>query len=336
MAVTAQKVFKDLESGSFRPLYLIAGAEPFQANEILSQFKRKFVKEETAQALNFEVWDGEGLNASELLNSLDMLPGLFAAEEEIRLIVCQRFDKVSAASLETLQNYFLSPSTSTVFLMFADKADKRKSWYKTVEDKGDIIEIREPYDREWPKWSGFFERKYGKRIEPSAWEMLVSASGRCLSLLATEIEKMAVYLNDKPLLQIEDVQAMGAYSAGEDVFSLVEDVAMKRKSAALRKYDVLMRNGESDIKLLSIIVRQFKMIEHAMRLAQKGVTDSKTVASQIGAHPFFVSKIFEQMKKHNAENLGQILDLLAKCDYQIKTGDGSLFERFLVPYFSIN
>jgi DNA polymerase III delta subunit len=78
------------------------------------------------------------------------------------------------------------------------------------------------------------------------------------------------------------------------------------------------------------------MIEHAMRLAQKGVTDSKTVASQIGAHPFFVSKIFEQMKKHNGENLGQILDLLAKCDYQIKTGDGSLFERFLVPYFSIN
>jgi DNA polymerase-3 subunit delta len=335
MSVTAQKVFKDLESGSHKPLYLIVGTEPFQANEILSQFKRKFLKEETSQALNFETWDGEGLNAGELLNSLDMLPGLFAAEEEIRLIVCQRFEKVSAANLELLQNYLVRPSTSTVFLMFADKVDKRKSWYKTVEQSGDIIEIREPYDREWPKWSGFFERKYGKKIEPAAWEMLVSASGRCLSLLATEIDKMAVYLNDKPTLQLLDVRAMGAYSAGEDVFSLVEDVAMKRKSAALRKYDVLMRNGESDIKLLSIIVRQFKMIEQAMRLAQKGVTDSKMVASQIGAHPFFVPKILEQMKKHNEESLGKILDLLATCDYQIKTGDGSLFERFLVPYFSM-
>lgn len=335
MAVTAQKVFKDLDSGSHKSLYLIVGVEPFQANEILSQFKRKFVKEEASQALNFEVWEGEGLNAGELLNSLDMLPGLFAAEEEIRLIVCQRFDKVSAANLEILQDYLLQPSVSTVFLMFADKVDKRKSWYKTVEQNGDIVEIREPYDREWPKWSGFFERKYGKRIEPAAWEMLVSASGRCLSLLATEIEKMTVYLNDKPNLQVIDVQAMGAYSAGEDVFSLVEDVAMKRKSAALRKYDVLIRNGESDIKLLSIIVRQFKMIEQAMRLARKGVTDSKTVASQIGAHPFFVSKIFEQTKKHSEESVGKILDLLAKCDYQIKTGDGSLFEKFLVPYFSM-
>lgn len=335
MVTTAQKVFKDLESGKWKPLYLIAGSEPFQSNEIIKQFKNRFVKEETSQALNFETWDGEGLNGSELLNSLDMLPGLFSTEEETRFILCQRFDKAPAGSLELLQNYFKNPSSSTVFLMVADKVDKRKSWYKAIEEAGDIIEIREPYDREWPKWLGYFEKKYGKRIEPAAWEMLVSASGRCLSLLASEIEKMAVYLNDKSTLQVADVQAMGAYSAGEDIFSLVEDVALNKKASALRKYDVLMRQGESDIKLLSIIVRQFRMIDQALRLTKSGITDPKVVASQIGAHPFFVSKIFDQMKKHSEEKLGRILDLLAQSDYQIKTGDGNLFEKFLAPYFSM-
>lgn len=335
MPTTAQKVFKDLETHAWKPLYLVVGSEPFQAHEIIKQFKNRFVKEESAQALNFEVWDGEGLNAGELLNSLDMLPGLFSTEEEIRLVLCQRFDKASASNLELLQKYFSNPSSSTVFLMLAEKADKRKSWYKAVEEAGDIIEIREPYDREWPKWLGYFEKKYGKKIDPSAWEMLVSGSGRCLSLLASEIEKTSVYLDKKANLQVSDVQAMGAYSAGEDIFSLVEDIALNKRASALKKYDSLIRQGESEVKLLSIIVRQFRMIEQASRLTKSGVTDPKLIAGQIGAHPFFVSKIFEQMKKHSEEKLGRVLDLLAKTDFQIKTGNGNLFEQFLVPYFSL-
>jgi len=335
MAVTAQKVFKDLETGQWKPLYLVVGAEPFQSTEIIKHFKKRFVKEESSQALNFESWDGEGINASELINSLDMLPGLFSNEEEIRLVLCQRFDRANSASLELLQNYLSNPSRSTVFVMVADKADKRKSWYKAVEEQGDIVEIREPYDREWPKWMGYFEKKIGKKIEPAAWEMLVSGSGRCLSLLASEIEKLAVFIDPKATLQVADVQAMGAYAGGEDIFSLVEDVALIRKTTALKKYDVLIRQGESDIKLLAIIVRQFRMIDQALRLTKSGVTDPKVVAGQIGAHPFFVSKVFEQMKKHSEDKLGRILDLLANADFQIKTGNGNLFEQFLVPYFSM-
>jgi len=40
------------------------------------------------------------------------------------------------------------------------------------------------------------------------------------------------------------------------------------------------------------------------------------------------------LKKHSQEEVGRILDLLARCDYQIKIGDGNLFERLLIPYFS--
>ncbi len=334
MIVTAQKVFKDLDSGSWNPLYLVVGSEPFQSNEILNQFKKKFIKEETAQALNYELWDGEGLDAGNLLNSLEMLPGLFSSDEEIRLIVCQRFDKIAPSHMEVLQKYLSEPSPSTVFVMMAEKIDKRKAWYKLIEEHGDVLEVREPYDREWPKWSGYFERKHKLKVDPAAWEMLVSGSGRCLSLLATEIEKLAVFVGEKSSIQLSDVQSMGANSTGDDIFSLVEDLAMKRKGVSLRKYDLLLRNGESDIKLLSIIVRQFRMIEQALRLSKEGVTDPKTVAVQIGAHPFFVSKIFEQMKKHTEESVGKTLNLLAQCDYQIKTGDGNLFEKFLVPYFS--
>ena len=334
MVTTAQKVFKNLETGEWKPLYLVTGSEPFQANEILAQFKNRFVKESATQALNYEVWDGEGLNAPELLNSLNMLPGLFSTEEEIRLIVCQRFDKVSSAHLELLESYFSNPSSSTVFIMFAEKVDKRKAYYKTIESQGDILEIREPYDREWPKWAGYFEKKVNKRIEPGAWELLVSASGRCLSFLATEIEKIAIYVGDKSKIEVTDVRAMGANPAGEDIFALVEDFAMRRKAETLKKYNVLIKNGESDIKLLSIIVRQFRMLDQALRLSKQGITDPKVVASQIGSHPFFVSKIFEQMKKHSEESIGKTLELLARCDYQIKIGDGNLFEKLLIPYFS--
>ena len=332
MQITAQQVFKELDSNSWRPFYFIVGEEPFQAGEILLRLKTFFIKDESSREFNLESWEGEHIDAAALAASLDTLPGLFAGDS-IRLVICSNFDKIPAYGLELLEGYFKRPSETTCFVALASKLDKRKSWFKSLDAKAAVLEVNEPYDREWPKWHGYLEKKSGKKIDLDAWEMLVVSSNRSLSILWSEIQKAATFAGESPRVTAADVQALGASSGGTDIFALAEDVLSLRPFEAMKKFHELVRSGESEIKILSILVRQFRLVERYLEVSKKGITDSKAMGSEIGVHPFFVSKIAAQAKHHSVKSLHRALGQLAECDYQVKTGDGGVFERFLVPYF---
>lgn len=328
---TAQQVFKDLEANTWKPFYLIHGEEPFQMGEVLQKLKKFFIQDETGGTFNYEVFDGEGLDSSALLASLEMLPGLFGGDS-LRLVVCQRFEKATASASEILESYFKNPLETTCFVLTATKVDKRKSWYKQVEKQGAVIEVSEPYDREWPKWHGYFEKKIGKKIEADAWEMLLESSGRMLSVLWMEVQKAATFVGEMDSIRGKEMSQLISSGGLSDIFAFAEDVVCRRQLDAVSKYQNLLLSGENEIKLLSILVRQFRMVDQCLGLMKKGITDSKTIAPQIGAHPFFVSKIISQTKFHSPKSLGHALDLLSECDFRMKTGEGSLFENFLVPY----
>lgn len=329
----AQVLFKELDAGKWRPFYLVVGEEPFQAGEIASRVRGFFVKGETADAFNYEAYDGEHLDVGALRASLDTLPGLFDGPDTLRLVSCTRFDKIAPSSLEALDDYFASPNPTTCFLIFATKTDKRKAWYRHIEEKGGVIEVSEPADREWPRWLAFFERKLEKRIEPEAWERAVENGGRLLAVVWAELQKIATYVGDAPVITAHDVLAFQTAMGGGDVFAFVDDVVALRRYPAMRRFHDLVRGGEAEIKLLSLLVRQFRMLLAYAELSAQGVSDPKTVAARIGMPPFLVGKVRSQAQQHGRVALQGTLERLAECDFLMKTGEGSLFEHFLVPYF---
>lgn len=332
--MTAAQVFKDLEKGNWKPFCLLVGEEYFQLTEVLDKLKAFFLKEGTDPTFIFEKWDGEGLDADKLLESLQTLPGLFSDANETRLVICQRFEKVSASNLEKLESYFSDPSPSTCFVLIAGKADKRRAWYKAVEKKGAILEFSEPSDREWPRWQTYFEKKVGKKFEGKAWDIFVDASGWKLSSVWGEVEKAATFVGESTIISEEAARSLAFAQDVPDVFEFADNVILKKKGAVLRSYEKMLRTGESDIKLLAILVRQFRMVKECQRLMREGITDPKVLAPKIGSHPFYVSKVQAQSKLYSREALQNTLNLLTEADYRIKTGQGSLFENVLVPFFS--
>jgi len=330
----AAQIFKELDSNQTRPFYLIVGEEPFQISEITHRIKSHFVKNDESAPFVFESFDGESLDATQLLSSLEMLPGLFDEPGTIRLVRCDRFEKVSASALEILKPYFDNPAESTVFVMTASKMDKRKAWVKAVQEKGIIVEVSEPYDRDWPKWQSYFEKKCGKKIESPAWEHLVEVSGKTLSFVWQEVQKAAVYVGEKNVITQKDIEELLSSSLRADIFQFSEDVIAKRKFEAMRGFEALQLQGESEVKILAILVRQFRMVERCQKLMKEGIRDPKVLGPQIGTHPFFVGKIQELAKSRSAGELERAMDLLATTDYELKTGQSRLFEGFITNYFS--
>lgn len=334
MQVTAQQIFKELEAKKPRPAYLVVGEELFQIEEILTRFKTHFIQEPENAAFHYESFDGEHLDLAALMDSLNTLPGLFAGEGDQRYVLLKHAEKLNASALEALDKYFHSPCESTCFLMVASKVDKRKAWFKAFDSRGGYLEVSDPYERDWPKWHGYMEKKVGKKISLDAWEQLVQLSGQSLSILWTELQKVSLYIGERPQIGGQDVTLLAAGNAGGDVFAFAEEVLSKKSFQALITFQKLLQSAESEIKILSILVRQFRQVEAYLELTKKGTTDPKVVGPQIGVHPFFVSKIAASAKQHTSKTLSRAMELLAEADYRMKIGEGGLFELFLVPYFA--
>ncbi len=328
--VTASQIFRELDQGKWKPFYLIVGEEAFQAGEIFDRVKAFF-----ASGLGYESFDGEYLDGAALLSSLQEMPGLFAAEGESKLIYCSRIDKASSGALEILEPYFQDPSPTTCLLLTAAKVDRRKAWVKVVESKGYSVEVNEPYDRDWPKWQGYISKKLGKKIDTDAWELLVESSGRSLSVLWAEAQKASLYVGERTEIHREDMAQLASFGGDTDVFAFAEEVLCRRGASALYRFHRLLKSGENEVKIHSILVRQFRIVDLCARLTRQGITDAKTLASQLGTHPFFVPQILGQMKHQTMEQLNQAIHLLAETDFRLKTGGGHLFETFLLPYFSM-
>jgi DNA polymerase-3 subunit delta len=330
---TLSQALRDLEVGKWSQIYCVVGEEPFQASEFSEKVRQHFIKDTDGGGFNYDVFDAEQTPAADLLASLDTLPGLFDAPDSVRLVVCRRFEKVPATTLELLDAYFKNPAPQTCFLILAEKVDRRKNWIKEVEKHGTVLEVAEPHDRDWPKWRSFFERRCGKAIEPPAWEALVDVSSRTLALVATECEKAALYIGEAPAVRLQDVREVSGTHVADDIFQLSEDVVARRSMAALLKLHRLLLAGESEIKILAILLRHFRQVATCVQLMDSGVRDPKVLAPQIGVPPFFVPKIQDLARGYNARTISTVMARLAACDFRLKTGEGSLWADFLVPHF---
>lgn len=330
----AAQIFKELEQGKTKPFYVIVGEEPFQMAEITSRIKSLLIKEDSDSSFSYEAFDGETAKPENLLASLEMLPGLFDGPSNKRLIRCDRFEKFSASDLEVLKAYFEHPSDTSVFVITTNKLDKRKAWVKAVQEKGMVVECNEPYDRDWPKWQSYFEKKSGKKIEGLAWEKCVEFSGKSLSLVWQEILKASVYVGERPTITQQDVSDLLSQSCRADIFQFAEDVIAKRKFEAMKGFEALSLEGESEIKILAILVRQFRLVNHCQRLMKEGIQDTKILGPKLGTHPFFVGKLQKLAKSRSEKDLHQALSWLAETDYGLKTGQTRLFEGFLTKYLS--
>lgn len=330
MIGTAQQLFTGLSRGERLPFYAVLGDEPFQSNEILQRLKDAFLPQGD-DPFAWERFDGEGLDVGAFLRSLDQMPGLFGDPSAKRLVICTRFDKVSAAGLERLEKYFADPSPDTSLVLVAAKGDKRRLWFKAAEKAGFVVEVADPRDRDWPRWHKYFEKRAGKAIEPEAWERLLVASQGKLAELATEVEKLALYVGKETVITGEDAAAALDGLGAADLFGFVDDVVEGRKLAAMIGYRKLADSGESDVKLLALVARQMQLLD---RVAVEGIRDSKVLAQVAGVHPFAAQKAVERARHKTPAHWARGVRLVAQADFRMKTGKGDFVSELLLPWLS--
>lgn len=318
-----------------RPVIVLSGEELFQIEEAVELLKQYFLVTPEDRDFHYEVLDGESLEAERFREACEMLPALLTPTRGSRLVLCRRWDKADAACQKELDTYLGNPSDTTCLVLTVSKIDRRKAWTKAVEAKGWLLEASEPFDRDWGKWQGYLEKKFAKRIDADAWTLLVELCGKKLSVVANEFKKLVVYAPESKSLAEADIWAVVASSQAGDIFKFAEDVFAGRAYDALERYRLLMNSGESEIKLLAILLRHFRQLRSCFEALREGITDTRVLGTRLGMPPFFVPGIMASAKRYGPQTLERSLHLLANADYSLKRGEGNLADLFVLPQLQL-
>jgi DNA polymerase-3 subunit delta len=153
----------------------------------------------------------------------------------------------------------------------------------------------------------------GAKIENQALENLISAIGNDLWRMSNEINKLCVYKFGKVITK-EDLDLLVVKKINENIFNLIDAIGNKNKKVALKLIDEQLEINNSAYYLLSMIIRQFRIL-----LQIKDLFLRKENFSQLKLHPFVIQKASVQAKKYSFDALKNIYQQLLEMEIQLKT-----------------
>lgn len=304
-------------------LYLISGSEQFLIQEARTQIVTTFVKEHTSD-MDVAIHDMAETPIQEALADAETLP--FLADKRVVIIKNPQFlttqsEQKMDHDLNRLFTYIQNPSPYSIVIFEApyDKLDTRKKIVKALQNNAKMISAAPLKDQELIDWLFRRAKQLNMNVERLALEKLVHLIGTNLRQLQTELEKLALYVREDGYVTEELISLLVARSLEDNVFALIDHVVNRRFEQAFRTLYDLLKQNEEPIKIVSLLARQFRIIQQVNELVRSGFTQ-KQIASMLKLHPYVVKLARGQGRHFSTATCLRMIKELANADYKMKSG----------------
>lgn len=317
-------VLKELNNGKLSVLYLLYGPETYLIEDILQRIISQAVSPEE-QEFNLSRFDMNEHPVEQAVEEAYTFPFMGGRRvvllKDAYFFSAQKKQEKVEHDLKKLADYIENPAPESTVVIHApyDKLDERKKLVKAVRKSGTVMEGKPLEERELRQWIQNRGDEYHVRFEGQAQERLMMLTGADLMVMASEIKKLAIHAGEGGNVKPDDVDALVARSLEQDIFSLVDGVVKADVAKALSIYKDLLKQKEAPLKIMALMVRQFRILYQVKQMAQKGYGE-KMIASQLKLHPYVVKLAGRQVKGFHDMELLKVIDELAELDYRIKTG----------------
>lgn len=316
---------KMVEKGTPGPLYLLYGDEPYLVERAVKALLERTV-DPGFRDFNLSVFYGNECKGEELFAAAQTLP-MFA---DRRVVLVKKGGELSAAAQEILLPYLGDPSPTTCFILQAEKVDGRKKFFAEFKKRGEAVEYKRPYENQLAPYLREEVRAAGKRIDPSAADLLGYLVGTNLQELASQVEKLCVYCGSKEVIGLDDVKAIVSDTKTENVFEFTDALGAKDLRKSMRMLSSLFRDGEVPIRILGAVARHFRQLWQVRELLDRKVPPAE-LGKATGINPYFLKKVVDQARNYTVVELRVVFEKMLALDVAFKSGGRSeiLFERFL-------
>jgi DNA polymerase-3 subunit delta len=313
VGIMADELRERLEQGDIAPFYALVGDEFFVQNEALDLLRKHVLAGADPEAALME-FSPQRADVRLILDELRTKPFLGPR----KLVLMREAESFLDKNAEVLGDAFKSARPVGVLVVTVRKLEGEKAGAKLVKKHACAVSCSRLYEDRVPGWATLRARKYGKRIAFPAAQRLVGAVGGELQRVDNELQKLAIYVGERPTIEAGDVEALVGADRARTVFELADAVGRKRLADALRIARHLLHEGDRPPTLISQIHRHFRRIMVAKQLLAEGMPDA-SVAGAIRMPPMFFTDFKRQVSLFAPQTIDRILQALLDADLASKT-----------------
>ena len=313
MAVTYEEIISDLKNRIFKPVYFLAGEEPYYI-DLITEYIQEKVLPEAEKAFNQIILYGDDTNIASITDTARRFP-MMASHQVLIIKEAQSLKK-----LDELAFYLEKPLLSTI-LVFSYKyktIDKRTKLYKLLESHGVYFESPRIRDYLIPAWIERYLMLKGIKTDPSASAMLTEYLGTDLHKIVNELDKLIITLPaGKPTITTALIEKNIGISKDYNIFELQKAIGEKNILKANMIVHYFANNPKDNPITLSIgsLFGYFSKLLTFHYLTDKS---KNNVAAVLKINPFFVKDYENSASKYNVAKTVQIISLLRTYDMKSK------------------
>jgi DNA polymerase-3 subunit delta len=222
---------------------------------------------------------------------------------------------------ESLITYLQDPMPGNVILLICPSAklDKRRKVVKEIEKKARVVAFPRLSEKELMTWIPSRCKQLNVSITEPATMHLIRLVGNDLRQIYQECVKLATYVGKGGKITPEIVDDLVPRTLEQDVFKLTECVSKQKIDEALNIWYDLLYQKEEPIRILALLIRQFRLMLQTKVLEAQGKSE-KEIAAFLGVHPYPVKLAARQGKAFTESKLRSLLAEAIRADQEIKAG----------------
>ena len=296
--------------------------------------------------LNFAYFDMKEVDYKSLELELVSLP--FFADEKI--VILDHFVDITTAKkryltddeLKSFEDYLENPLPSSKLVIFAEgKLDSKRRLVKLLKRDATVFEAIEPKEQEIRAYFQEWAQELGLNFAGKSFEQLLIKSGFQFSEIQKNLLFLQAYKDNGDITEEDIVEAIPK-TLQDNIFDLTQLILTKKIDQARDLVKDLTLQGEDEIKLIAIMLGQFRLYTQVKILQESGQTEAKMVSSlghYLGRNPnpYQIRFALRDTRGLSLHFLQDSIRYLIQADYQIKTGvyeKGYLFENALLQIAS--
>ena len=313
MILDLRKLQQRLEGKEPAPVYLLMGEETFLVQEALAVLKAKTLDEGTAD-FNCDIFEANEIPAGQVKDAAEMLPMMSPR----RFVVYRGVDDLKDKDWEVLFPLFERPVESTVFVLTCESLDKRKKSYKKLTEAAVVVELKRPYDSQVPEWIDYLAFRAGVKITREAAQLLRQFVGANLTEINNEIGKLKDYVGERVQVEAQDVLQVVSQTKVDRIFDLTDAIGRRDRGAALHTLANLLEHGQSEVGVLAMITRHFRILSQ-LKDGQRDGLSGQRLSTKAGIPAFLLNQYMDQIRQWDETKIEKTFVVLQDTDRALKS-----------------
>ena len=279
--------------------------------------------------LNYSYFDMKEASYAEV--ELDLLSLPFFADEKIVILdhlldlTTDKKRNLTDEDLKQFENYLENPSESTRLVIFAEgKLDSKRRLVKLLKRDSQIIEATTPKEQDLKRYFSSQAQELGLQFVGDSLDQLLLKSGYDFGESQKNLALLQAYKEDGQIT-LEEIEEVVPKSLQDNIFDLTQMILKCQIDQARNLVKDLRLQGEDEIKLIAILLSQFRMYSQVKIFSEEGQSESQIVAnlsdlSGRKVNPYQVKFALRDSRRLSLSFLKQAMMIFIEADYAIKSG----------------